>query len=166
MVGFALPYDANGTVSPHDHPDLQGDARILRGVAEYHIVNDANRGCRRLSSALFKNDPNRQGYLSIGSQPCIEGCGENPADYMLERGWLGVVSMTVDKFRTYDPNPPDAAQWQIGLYPLLKEDPPDPCHGAVWGKINESRANQIRRAVDWLVQIPDVVLDEVAFNPG
>jgi hypothetical protein len=160
--GFQLPIDAFGEVVPHDHPDLVGEARMLRGVASNHIVPDNNYGCQRLSSALFKNKPNRQGYLSVGSQPCIEACDQAPVDYMDGRGWLGVVSISVESFRSFDPATQAADRWKIGMYPLPNDDPPDPCHGAVWGTITKAKADDIRRVVEWLIEIPDVVLDETA----
>jgi hypothetical protein len=150
----------DGEIVPHDHPDLEGNALMLRGVADHHIVKDENYGCRRLSSALFKNDPRRQGYLSFNSQSCIETRNDDPGTYMTRRGWLGVVNMSVAHFRTYDPAPQSPQSWKIGMLPLNEETPPDPCHAAVWGKINDSRANQIRRNVEWTVEIPNVVLDE------
>lgn len=160
MAAFALPVDASGQIRPHNHPDLAGAARMLRGVAQRHIVPDANFSCDRLSSALFKNCPKRQDYLSFNSEVCIEAGGDYPADYMIGRGWLGVVCMTVDKFRTYDPAEKDTDKWKIGMVPLPDEKPPDLCHGGVWGKITEGRANEIRRNVDWFVEIPGVILDE------
>jgi hypothetical protein len=160
VAGFALSRNAEGEVTPHNHPDLQGDARILRGVHRRHIVPDANRGCERLSSTLFKNDPKRQGYLSFASEVCTEARGEDPAEYMLKRGWIGAVAMTVSQLRTFDPADEEADKWKIGMVPLEDEEPPDPCHGAMWGKISEGKANDIRRSVVWLVQVPDVVIDE------
>lgn len=166
MPAFAPPVDGNGQILPHDDPDLQGEARMLRGISKQHIVYDANYGCQRLSSAVFRNKPNRQGYLSFNSQRCIESRGEDPIRYMMGGAWLGVVSMTVAQFRTYDPAEQPADAWKIGMVPLLDEQPPDPCHGAVWGSISESKANHIRRAVDWLVEVPDVVLDELKLPPA
>lgn len=133
---------------------------MLRGIAKQHIVFDANHNCQRLSSALFRNNPRRQGYLSFNSQRCVEARGEDPSGYMRSRGWIGVVSMSVAHFRTFDPAEQAADRWKIGMVPLLEEQPPDPCHGAVWGTISEGRANHIRRAVNWFVEVPGVTLDE------
>ena len=160
MAGFELPVDGMGEVLPHDHPALQGATRMLRGVAPDHVVRDDNYGCQRLSSALFKNNPDRHGYLSFNSQFCIEERAEDPAGYMTDRGWLGVVSVTVANFRAFDPATQLGSEWKIGMVPLPNNIPPDPCHGAVWGSISKSRADQIRRASSWLVEIASVVLDE------
>jgi len=161
VAAFAIPVDPDGEVVPHDHPDLVGEALMLRGVdPQYHVVPDANRGCRRLSSALFKNDPKRQGYLSFNAAKCITDLGETGSAYMGDRGWIGVVCMPVEKFRTFDPATGAAERWKIGMVPLPDDTPPDPCHGAVWGKINDNRANAIRRQVQWVVELPNVVLDE------
>lgn len=162
MTAFEPPVDENGQILPHDHPDLEGERRMLRGIAQQHIVYDANYNCQRLSSALFRNSPKRQGYLSFNSQRCIEAKGDDSVEYMAGRGWVGVVSMSVAHFRTFDPADQPADRWKIGMVPLPDEQPPDPCHGAVWGTISEGRANQIRRAVDWLVEVPGVVLDETS----
>jgi hypothetical protein len=139
---------------------------MLRGVRSDQVVPDANHGCRRLSSALFKSKPPKQDYLSFNSQPCIEARGDNPIAYMADRvaaqGWVGVVSISVAAFRAFDV---DAAgqrtdTWLIGMVPLPNEQPPDPCHGAAWVAINDNKANRIRRVVEWFIEIPDVVIDE------
>lgn len=166
MTAFVPPLDQQGQIKPHDHPDLVGDASMLRGVAQYHIVFDANHNCHRLSSALFRNSPRRQGYLSFNSAHCVEARGEEPAAYMKAQGWVGAVSISVELFRSFDPAGHPEDRWKIGMVPLFDERPPDPCHGAVWGTISEGRANQIRRAVQWLVQIPGVTLDETQLPHG
>jgi hypothetical protein len=160
VPAFALPRDADGQIAPHDHPELAGAARMIRGVTKHHIVPDANRGCRRLSSALFRNHPKRQGYLSFLSEPCLQANGVNSVDHIVRSSWDGAVVITVERFRSFDPAQAAADKWKIGLVPL--EDPPEPCHGAVWGTISEGKANDIRRATDWLVSIPNVVIDETA----
>ncbi len=137
---------------------------MLRGVAASHIVADDNFGCHRLSSALFKNNPKRQGYLSFNSQTCIEARGGAPADYMRARSdscqWIGAVSVSVEQFRSFDPGEAPNEMWKIGMVPLDHETPPDPCHGAVWGTITKSKADAIRRTVDWLIEVDGVVIDE------
>lgn len=161
MAGFVLPQDADGEIQPHDHPDLQGARRMIRGVNKaMHVVWDANKGCDRLSSALFRCSPKRQGYLSFDSEHCLVARGEDPADYIDRSEWDGAVIITVEHFRSFDPAQNDNDRWKIGMVPLNDEEPPKPCHGAVWGSISEGRANSIRRAVAWLVELPGVVLDE------
>lgn len=160
MAGFALPQDADGEIQPHDHPDLQGDRRMIRGVSQMHVVWDANRGCNRLSSALFRCRPKHHGYLSFDSEHCLIACGEDPLNHISQSEWDGAVVITVERFRSFDPAQNDNDRWKIGMVPLFDEEPPKPCHGAVWGSITEGRANDIRRAVAWLVELPDVVLDE------
>ena len=162
MASFVLPRDADGQILPHDHPDLQGERRMIRGVHRRYIVMDANRGCERLSSSLFKNSPRRQGYLSFDSEYCLQNRGEDPIEYIGGSGWEGAVVITVERFRSFDPSQAVNNQWKIGMVPLDQEIPPKPCHGAVWGAISEGKANEIRRATDWLVPIPDVVIDETA----
>jgi len=136
---------------------------MIRGVSRLnHVVTDKNRGCQRLSSALFKNKPSRQGYLSFDSEFCLESCGEDPADYIAGTDWDGAVAISVEDFRSFDPGQSEADKWLIGMLPLMEEEPPQPCHGAVWGNISDGKANDIRRASEWLVPIENVVIDETA----
>jgi hypothetical protein len=135
---------------------------MIRGVSWRHVVTDANRGCERLSSSLFRNNPRRQGYLSFDSEFCLQERGDDVGEYIRACGWDGAVSITVEKFRSFDPALVEADRWKIGMVPLADEEPPKPCHGAVWGSISEGRANDIRRATEWVVPVPDVVLDETA----
>jgi hypothetical protein len=136
---------------------------MIRGVShKRHVVWDSNRGCNRLSSALFRCSAKRQGYLSFDSEHCLLSRGEDPPTYIHGSEWDGAVVITVEHFRSFDPAQNDNDRWKIGMVPLDEEEPPKPCHGAVWGTISEGKANEIRRAVGWLVELPGVVLNESA----
>jgi len=108
---------------------------------------------------LFKNNPKRHGYLSFLSEPCLVHQGKDSLEYIRDSAWDGAVVITVARFRSFDPAQAEVDRWKIGLVPL--EDPPEPCHGAVWGAITEGKANEIRRATEWLVPISNVVIDEM-----
>lgn len=163
MASFVLPLAADGQIAPHDHPDLQGARRMIRGVVRLrHVVRDDNRNCWRLSSALFRNSVRRHGYLSFDSEFCMQSRNEDPASCLTGTDWDGAVAISVQDFRSFDPNDADDDKWKIGMVPLEEEVPPKPCHGAVWGDISEGKANGIRRATEWFVPLPDVVIDETA----
>lgn len=145
------PLGDQGDPAPHDHPDLVGGNRIIRRISDDYIVDDDNRGTKRISSALFKND-GRQGYLSIDSEVCIVACGREPAEYVVTPRWFGALIISVDSFRSIDPGTEPKDCWQIGMAPLSDNG----CHAAVWGKITKGKSNELQRLSDWLVPIPGV----------
>lgn len=151
MSSFALPVDGSGNVLPHNHPDLIDDRNIIRRISEDHLVDDLNLGAKRISSALFKNDP-RNGYLSIDSEHCIQQLGREPAEFVTDPRWFGALIISVGGFRSVDKASKDADRWKIGMVPVSGND----CHGAVWGKITTGQSNSLQRKSAWLVEIPGV----------
>jgi len=151
MVEFVVPIDGDGEFLPHNHPSLVGGHRIIRRISDDYIVVDSNTGGKRISSALFKNDP-RQGYLSIDSETCILDRQVEPPAWVTSPTWRGALVLTVIEFRGCDVAVATDAEWQIGIAPLDE----NPCHGAVWGKITKGQSNEIQRRSAWLVEMQGV----------
>jgi hypothetical protein len=151
MAGFVLPKDGDGEVTPHNHPDLIDDRRLIRRISGDYIVRDDNRGGNRISSAAFKNDP-RRGYLSVDSENCITDKGADPVAWVTSPQWRGALVISVEHVRGIDPATTDKDRWLIGMVPL----PDNGCHGAIWGKITAGQSNDLQRLSDWLVPIPGV----------
>jgi hypothetical protein len=150
VPAFVIPRDGAGNVAPHDHPDLQGDNRVIRRISEQFVVPSANGG-RRLSSAVFKNDP-RQGYLSLDSEKCILDLPDEPATYVITPVWVGALIISCAQFRSAQEPKHGDAIWKIGMVPVDGND----CHAGAWGKITAGNSNELQRRSDWLVPIPGV----------
>ena len=150
MSGFQLPTSESGEILPHDHPAMVPGRQVIRRVSEDHVVNDDNRGCRRLSSTLFKNDP-KNGYLSIDFENCITELGVEPRVYVTSPRWFGALILDIGQFRIIEASP-KREKLQIGMVPLAE----NVCHAAVWGKITPGEAKTLQRNSNWLVEIPDV----------
>lgn len=159
MSSFTLPVDGSGNVLPHDHPDLTDDRSIIRRISEDHVVEDQNLGGKRISSALFKNDP-RNGYLSVDSEHCIRQLGRDPVEYVTDPRWFGALIISVGTFRSVDKATTEAARWKIGMVPIPGND----CHAGVWGKVTTGQSNSLQRKSTWLVEIHGVqkLAEEVA----
>lgn len=149
MLVNVIPVDWAGNVVPHDHANFAPEKLIIRRVSRSnHVVRDKNRGCDRLSSALYKfNDPTK--HLSCDSLTCIVGAGADPAAWAPSAHWDGAVTITVTNFRSLqDPTNP----YKIGMVPLPDND----CHGAIWGKITKGQSNKLISKSEWLVALAGV----------
>jgi hypothetical protein len=162
VAEFIIPRGPDGEVLPHDHPSLMGAHQIIRRIdPDHQLVDDKNRGCRRLSTAVFKHG-SATGHLSIDSEACILGRGREPADYVTSPRWRASVILSADAFRAVQENDPDfikksatpagpPPRWQIGMVP--QDD--NPCHSGVWGKITEGQSKALLKASEWLVELPN-----------
>jgi hypothetical protein len=141
-----IPLDDFGEVIPHDHPNFANGEALIRRISIHHIVPTAD-GRKRLSSAVFKyTDPD--GYLSCDSEKCIIDLDKIPADFVMTDDWLGALIINVGIFREI--SSPDLPK--IGMVPLSD----NPCHGAVWGRINSGKSKNLKASCDWLKQIDGV----------
>lgn len=152
MCVFELPRDGDGNVQPHNHPSLDGDARLIRRVHEDWVVPDGNTGGQRLSSAIFKHDPRQGRHLSFDSENCITAKGVDPAVYVTTPKWFGSLILSVSALRSTDKAQKPEDEWRIGMIPVEGND----CHAGLWGKISEGQSKSLQRLSEWLVEIPDV----------
>ena len=94
MDDFNIPRDQNGAVLPHDHPNFGAGENLIRRISAEHIVPDNNRGCNRLSSAVFKfHDP--ADHLSCDSTACITALKASPIEWVSTDGWLGALTVRI-----------------------------------------------------------------------
>jgi hypothetical protein len=148
---FQLPRDEDGRISPHDHPELAGAARIIRRIHVDYVVDDHEPGSQRLSTALFKHR-SKTGHLSFDSENCILAKDREPADYVTDHKFFGAVIISVEDIRSVDSATAANDRWKIGMVPVDGND----CHAGLWGRITESQARAIQQLSDWLVPIPNV----------
>ena len=151
MAAGDIPRDAKGEVLPHDHPNFGPGTSLIRRVSVEYIVADDNRGCNRLSSALYKYD-DPASHLSCDSPLCIEELDKDPAAWVTDNRWIGSLTLPVDKLREIQAE----TEKKVGMVPLEDTE----CHGGVWAKITKGRADKLLRASDWLVPIDSVAVSD------
>ena len=153
MPPFELPKDDDGTVLPHDHPELVDPARVIRRIHSDYVVDDDNNGGQRLSSALFKHDSrNGNAHLSFDSEACIIAKGDEPATYVTTDKFFGSLIIPISDLRSVDSAIVAEDVWKIGMVPVRGND----CHAGLWGKVTKGQSNALERLSVWLVEIPGV----------
>lgn len=138
--------DENGNVTPHDHPKILDDHRVIRRISkEQHIVTDPKSPTgRRISSIAFQASTEGNRGMSVDLEHEIIQAGLDPAEYVTTPLWTGSVVLKVDFLR--------AQQFKVGADPLKD----NPHHGEVWGTFSDGQKKRLRNASQWLVPIPDV----------
>ena len=138
----APPLKPDGSVQPHDHPEVFGDDIIIRKVAEQHLVTDAD-GRRYISSILYQASDGEDAGLSVNIEKLIAEDGRDPKVVLTTPRWFGSVSFTAAQLR--------AEGLMVGYSPL----PGDKSHGEVWGNFSKAVRKRLRSAAVWYVPIPD-----------
>jgi hypothetical protein len=156
-AAFEIPRDERGHPKPHDHPNFDGQKRVIRRVEDngVHIVLAKDGVGRRISSAIFKNTkPTPHDYVSCDSENCIIERGFEPKSYVADNPkWCGAIILTAESMRLVER---EGHPLSIGMWPL----PENHCHGAIWGKINSSRAIELLRNCEWLWEAEGVRIVE------
>jgi hypothetical protein len=138
------PRDADGEVTPHDHPDIKNQDGIIRRVASHHIVVDPKAvGGHRPSSSLFNPSSGKAGGVSIDLQRPIEEAGMNSKGFVSNPPWLGAIILKAQDFRT--------ESLIVGYDPV----PENPYHGQVWGNFTGATKKKLLGLAAWYVQIPN-----------
>lgn len=135
--------NADGTVSPYDHPDISPDDGVIRRVSEYHIVDDG-RGGRRISSMCFKPSSGANAGMSVDLEASILAAGLKPKEFVTTPRFMGSVRFTAGALR--------GLGCRVGFVPLPGNDH----HGEVWG--TAKIAKKVQSLAVWYVQIENVDL--------
>ena len=138
------PRDSNGAVVPHDHDGILPDDGVIRRIPEQWVVPDQKHGHRRISSMAFKASSGPYGGMSIDLQREIEEAGFDARVYVSTPRWIGSIRFAARDIRS--------AGFQVGYHPLVT----NPYHGEVWGNFSKGQQEQLRRACNWFVPIPEV----------
>ncbi len=142
------PLDADGVVTPHDHPDIKPDDEVVRRVsAEWTVVDNAS-GTKRLTSLAFRTST-RGKYpgLSVDLVAFASADGRNPREFVTTPDHVGSIVFRASELR--------AANFQVGWEPLES----NPFHGEVWGAGGKSGERTLRNMATWYVQLPGVSVD-------
>ena len=142
----------NGDVIPHDHEEISNDDVLVRRVnPAQHVVQDNNKGCKRLSSKLFQPSSIENGGMSVDIKSLIEATGARPDEYVTTPIFHGAVEFSVSVARNNN--------LLVGYDPL----PDNQCHGEVWGNNRPNRfsggqTKALQRNCSWLVKLEGVDL--------
>jgi len=136
------PLKEDGTVEPHDHPDLQNADLLIRRVSEHFVVTGAD-GNKRLSTKAFEmSSPDRGGGMSVDVKKLIEAAGIDPREFVTSPRWTGSLLISVGDLRD--------KQLLVGYSPIDE----NPYHGEAWGKLSRGQKNDLLARSTWFVQIP------------
>jgi len=131
------PRDAKGRVVPHDDPDIGDDDGLLRRIdPDYHVVEDKNLGCHRLSSMAFSETSVPNGGMSIDLEQLMQADGHDPLDG-LDEGW-GLVRLIAGQLRQQN--------CLVGSDPL----PTNPYHGEVWNPNGRGGKIKVQDNYTWV----------------
>lgn len=140
------------TVDPYDEKEILADDCIIRRINPvYHIIQDENRGCRRISSAAFKPSSGENAGMSVDIEAKIVASGLEPRRYVTTPVFTGSVCFSAQSVR-------DLGLW-IGYDPL----PENEHHGEVWGnprpnRFTKSQVNDLQGAAEWYVPLEGVAV--------
>jgi hypothetical protein len=111
------------------------------------VVQDDNRGCKRLSTGAFKPSSGENGGMSVDIEAKIIEAGLTPTEYVTNPTFIGSVSIQASAVR--------ALNLWIGYDPL----PENPHHGEVWGqpprvnRFSKEQQKGLLAASNWYVQL-------------
>jgi hypothetical protein len=152
----APPKDQNGLTTPHDHPEITENDRLIRRIPEQWIV-EGKAGGKRLSSAAFEpssagQDPYRG--LSVDHETLILADGRDARAYVTNPQQPGSLVLTTKNFRD--------RQFLVGFDPIPGND----YHGQVWAAptrgsgFTKSTKRALLREASWFVDIEGVSITE------
>lgn len=122
--------DANGTIIPHDHPEILDDDYVLRHIVPPHDLHpDTAKGVTRVASGAYSESSD--GGMSVD---ILRWMAEDRLDecYYLADEIVGATKLRVGDLRA------------IGLQVGWDPDSGHSHHGAVWG-IKQSHRRKIAR---------------------
>ena len=141
------PRDDDGWVKPHDDPDILEDDGLLRRIhPDFHLTEDKNNGCLRLSSNAFKETHKKQNPhrgMSVSLERPLLAAGEKHGDRLPASDW-GLVRLIAGEMRSLD--------FKVGSDP--RND--NPFHASIWNIERGMRKNATKKRViahaEWVIK--------------
>lgn len=116
----------------HDDPTIPDSEILWRRIPPWHIVEDANRGGRRVSSAAFSDDPDRQPMsVVLASESTL-------ARVLAGHAGFGVAGLSARMVRA------------LGLGIVRAPTPDEPAHAVVIGPKSQRTRRRLRDAAQWV----------------
>lgn len=141
-------------VEPYDEEEIESADTIIRRInPNYHVVNDENLGCRRVSTKAFSPSSGENGGMSVDVESLIIKGGQNPEEYVTTPIFTGSVKFIADDIR------------KLGLIVGYDPIPDNPYHGEIWGaerpnRFTKSQKRGLMRASEWYVKLEDVEIGD------
>lgn len=125
----------------HDYVDdltIGNDALLWRNIPHWHLVDDANRGCKPISSAAFDDPPNGT-PMSVVLGDEVFASGREPSSLIVSLDGFFLASVPAGLARSINQG--------VSRQPLLEE----PAHAVVFGKKTNSVRKRFAREATWII---------------
>ncbi|MDA0659968.1 MAG: hypothetical protein O2931_03035 [Planctomycetota bacterium] len=125
-----------------DDATIGDDAQLWRNIPPWHIVEDSNRGGKRISKAAFEDHPDGS-PMSVVLGDEVLASGRKASSLIAQRDGFRLASITAKLAREQNQG--------IARKPLDTE----PSHAEVFGRKTESVRKSFARGAVWVIG-PDV----------
>ena len=125
------PRNQQGTIVPHDHPDISDDHYVIRHTNPNDLCPDGAGGSRLASGAFSESS---EGGMSVDIEDWAVADGLDSLHYVTDPT-NGAVRIRVGELRKQG--------FQVGWHP----DDAHPHHGLVWGIGNGSKRKRRVKAI-------------------
>ncbi len=144
------------SVDPYDEPAIGAFDVIVRRInPDQHVIWDANRKVRRVSSKAYTKSSGLAEGMSVDIEALIAAAGIDPKVFVTTPVYTGSVAFSAQSIRNLN-------LW-IGYDPVRDNPYQDdnPYHGQVWPtepkrQFSESQKSGLANAATWYVEIPGV----------
>lgn len=111
----APPRNPDGSVQPHDHPEILNHDWLIRRVSTEWVVTDPKvPGNKRLSTRAFDlSSPEFGGGMSVDIQKLIEEAGVSVVEFVTSPRWTASLRIQTGSLR--------AKALQVGYSPVPEE---------------------------------------------
>lgn len=126
---------------PHPYEDdatITDDAQLWRNIPPWHVVDDNNRGGKRISKAAFDDHPNGT-PMSVVLGDEVVAAGRDPTTLIADLDGFCLASVTAALARSLKQG--------IVRRPL----PEEPAHAEVFGTKTEGVRRKFARAAIWVI---------------
>lgn len=134
MSNAALPYE--------DDRSIADDSELWRRIPPWHLVEDKNRGGKRISKAAFEDHPDGS-PMSVVLGAEVLATGRDPQSVIAGHDDFCLAAVTAGLARSLNQG--------IIRKPLVDE----PAHAEVFGKKTDGVRKRFARAAVWVIQPND-----------
>jgi hypothetical protein len=121
-----------------DDLSIGSDAQLWRNIPPWHVVDDANRGGKRISKAAFDDHPNGT-PMSVVLGDDVVAAGREPSSVIANLEGFCLASVTAELARSLNQG--------IVRSPLAVE----PAHAEVFGNKTDSVRKRFAREAHWII---------------
>lgn len=134
MSDASLPYE--------DDKSIDDDSELWRRIPPWHLVEDKNRGGKRISKAAFEDHPDGS-PMSVVLGAEVLAAGRDPQSVISGHDDFCLAALTAGLARSLNQG--------ITRKPLANE----PAHAEVFGKKTDGVRKRFARAAIWIIEPDD-----------